>query len=221
MVDQIESTFFIKNLFLFLDEKIKLKLARYNKRLQNNIGINISHYMLFSNRYIIFEGKEKGKEYDSTYNYLTFEGEYLNGERNGKGREYHDNGKLKFEGEYLNGKKNGKAKEYNKDGKLEFEGEYLNGKKNGKGKEFYFHKKSILIFEGEYLNGKKWNGKEYEDNNLVLELKEGKGYKNSQRFKGEYLNGEKNGKGKEYSGIGGLLFEGEYYKGKKWKRERI
>ena len=216
MLLNIKSSFFIRKLFALLYEKVKLKLAKYNKKLQNDIEISITNYMLFSDKYIIFEGKDKGKEYDSTYDFLTFEGKYLNGERNGKGKEYHNNGKLKFEGEYLNGKKNGKGKEYNRYGKLEFEGEYLNGKRNGKGRESHSYYYAQLIFEGEYLNGKKWNGKEYEDNNLVLELKEGKGYKNGKCFKGEYLNGEKNGKGKEYDLSGVLLFEGEYYKGKKW-----
>ena len=31
-----------------------------------------------------------------------------------------------------------------------------------------------LIFEGEYLDGKKWNGKCYNINNLIYELKDEK-----------------------------------------------
>ena len=90
---------------------------------------------------------------------------------NGKGKEYYDNGKLKFEGEYLNGEKNGKGKEYDDNGNLKF--------------------------EGEYLNDLKWNGKGYDPyNNIVYELKDGKGL-----FK-------------EYYDAGELLFEGEYLNGK-------
>jgi len=82
---------------------------------------------------------------------LRFEGEYLNGERHGKRKEYHYNGNLDFEGEYLIGYRYGKGKEYNDDGNLKFEGEY-----------FY---------------GKRWNGNGYdESNNIIYELKNGKGY---------------------------------------------
>ena len=108
----IKSKYIIKILFFHLDEKIKLKLIKYDKNLQNTIDINLNNYKFFSGRYIEFEADGKGKEY---YGYnndeLKFEGEYLNGERNGKGKEY-DDGKLLFEGEYLNGERNGKGKEY-------------------------------------------------------------------------------------------------------------
>ena len=92
------------------------------------------------------------------------------------------------------------VKEYVGD-KLEYEGEYLNGKRNGKGKEY---DRGKLIFEGEYINGKKWNGKVFDNNNLIYELKEGKGYikqydnDGKLKYECEYLNGELNGKGKEF-----------------------
>ena len=35
-------------------------------------------------------------------------------------------------------------------------------------------------------------------------------------FEGEFKNGERNGKGKEYDDKGKLIFEGEYFNGKKW-----
>ena len=125
----IKSKYIIKILFYHLDEKIKLKLIKYDKNLQNIIDINLNNYIFFSGRYIEFEADGKGKEYDS-YDRLKFEGEYLNGKRNGKGKEYYRNGTLGFEGEYLNGERNGKGKEYYWDnGKLKFEGEYLNGKR--------------------------------------------------------------------------------------------
>ena len=123
----IKSEYTIKILFFHLDEKIKLKLIKYDKNLQNTIDINLNNYIFFSKRYIEFEADGKGKEYDS-YDRLKFEGEYLKGKRNGKGKEYYDV-KLKFEGEYLNGKRNGKGKEYDEDGKLRFEGEFLNDKR--------------------------------------------------------------------------------------------
>ena len=102
-----------------------------------------------------------------------------------------------------------------------FEGEYLNGKRNGTGREYFID--NILRFEGIYLNGKKWEGKGYDKlNNIVYELKEGKGfikeydYENGNLiFEGEYLNGEKNGKGKEYNYFGKLIYEGEYLNGKR------
>ena len=61
------------------------------------------------------------------------------------------------------------------------------------------------MFEGEYLNDKIWEGKGYDkNNNIVFELKNGKGlikeYNNEGDliFEGEYSNGERHGKGKEY-----------------------
>ena len=113
-------------LFSHLDEKIKLKVIKYNKKLQNNINIKLINYKFYSGRYIIYETKIKGKEYIRHNNILVFEGEYLNGKRNGKGKEYDDNSNLKYEGEYRNGKEfigvkydiyhinntNGKGKEY-------------------------------------------------------------------------------------------------------------
>ena len=196
MLENIKSSFFIKIIFSFLDEKTKLKLVKYNKSLQNNININLINYKILSGRYIIYEENGNIKEYSSYDDVLEFEGEYLNGERNGKGKEYYK-GNLIFEGEYLNGKRNGKGKEYNKEGNL--------------------------IFDGEYLNGKKWNGKGYDDkNNIIYELKNGTGhikeydYFGKFIFEGEYLNGERNGKGKEYDYYDGKLsFEGEYLNGKR------
>ena len=133
---------------------------------------------------------------------------------------YNDKGKLKFEGDHMNGKRNGKGIEYDCFGKVIIEVEYLNGERNRKGKEYYNNGK--LKFRDQYVNGKKWEGKGYDDsNNIVYELKEGKGlvkeydYGNL-RFEGVYLNGLRNGKGKEFdSFIGNLIFEGEYLNGKK------
>ena len=192
----------------------------------------------------------KGKEFDDFFQYLIFEGEYKNGKRNGKGKEYKyelNDIRYIFEGEYLNNKKisgvsytqegnkqydrkefklkNGKIKEYNFNNKLIFEGEYINGERNGKGKEYYSIYHGIK-FEGIYINGKKWEGKGYDSlNNLIYELKGGKGFikeydENEDLIcECEYKNGLKNGKGKEYYYEDDekidLLYEGEYLNGLK------
>ena len=109
----------------------------------------------------------------------------------------------------------GKVKEYDSlFGNLLFKGEYLNGKRNGKGKEYDIFGK--VIFEGEYKDGKPWTGKGYKKNEIIYELKNGKGFVKSKLYEGEYLNGEKNEKGKEYDDYGKLIFEGDYKNGKKW-----
>ena len=80
-----------------------------------------------------------------------------------------------FTGSYIVYEENGKVKEYDDySHDLRFEGEDLNGIRNGKGKEYniFF---GGLIFEGEYLNGKR-NGKGYYENNIIYELKNGKGH---------------------------------------------
>ena len=128
MLDNIKSIFFIKIVFLHLNDENKLKLVKYNKSLKNKLDINLINYKIFSRRYIQYECNGIAKEYSSIDNRLKFEGEYLNGKRNGKGKEYYEKSQLKFEGNYLNGKRNGKGKEYYLNGKIRFEGEYLNGK---------------------------------------------------------------------------------------------
>ena len=200
-------------------KKTKLKLIKYNKQIQNQIDINIINYRLLSKKYIIYETKEKGKEYDSYNHNLIYDGEYLNGKRNGKGKEYdRTTQQLIYEGEYLKGKRNGKAKEYYN---------YYNSSKgnifsNGKAKEYYNSSKGhILKFEGEYFNNKIWNGKLYDKKNENFsEIKEGKGFikeyniNNNLIFEGEYLNGERY-KGKDYYDNGKLNFEREYFNGRR------
>ena len=99
---------------------------------------------------------------------------------------------------------------------LIFKGNYL----NGKGKEYYLDGK--LLSEGEYLNNKKWNLKLYDLNdNIISELKDGKGYFNINDefngyfFESEFINGLPNGKGKEYYFTNYLKYEGEYLNGKR------
>ena len=228
MVENIKSSYIAKFIFSYLDEKVKLKIIKYNKTLQNKLQINIVNYKTFSKKYIVQDGNGKIKIYDALYNQLLYKGGYVNGKKSGYGKEYNNSNKLIFIGEYFKGKPyNGKYKEYNKyDGNLlVYEGKISKGKKNGKGKEYYGNKK--IKFEGEYLNGKKWKGKFYNYCSYykykVSELKEGKGLieewsgdrNDDDRFKGEYLNGERNGKGKIYNGRGMLIFEGEFINGEK------
>ena len=168
------------------------------------------------------------KEYDYSGK-LQFEGEYKNGQRNGNGKEYDSNAELVFEGEYLNGEKNGIGKDYYSKGTLHFEGEYLNGEKHGKGKVYNYN--GELTFEGEYKSNKKWIGKGFNGaDNIVYELKDGKGYIKEYRygkleFEGDFFNGQKSGKGKKYYNKK-LMFDGEYLydmklKGKEYINEKL
>ena len=112
MLENIKSSYIVKKLFSNLEERNKLKLSKYNKRLQNIMNISLINYMTYTYKYIIYEDNGKGKEYN-IYDKLIYEGEYKCGERNGKGKEYDDYyDNLTFEGEYLNGKRNGNGKEY-------------------------------------------------------------------------------------------------------------
>jgi len=218
MLENIKSSFFIRTIISFLDEKAKLKLVKYNKTLQNMIDINLINYRILSKRYIVYGENGNVEEYSSLNDGLLFEGKYLNGKRNGNGKEFSYNGKLTFDGEYLNGKRSGKGKEFSYKGKLKYEGKYLNGKKEGKGIEFGYDGKSK--FEGEFKDGKKWSGKGYDDkNNIIYEIKNGLEYIKEFGilgrliYEGEYSNGQINGKGKEYDQEGNLEYEGEYKNG--------
>ena len=244
-MENIKSTYFIQVIFNFIKDRKKLLMVKYNKKLQNTINVNLINYKVFSGRYIIYETKKFGKEYNGCNDKLLYEGEYLKGEKNGKGRhydlfgnlvfegfylngkrwrgkncEYNRDGQLLFEVEYLNGEFQGKYKGYYSNGKLEYEIEYLNGKKNGKFQGYFYDKK--LKCEGEYSYGKLLKLKTYNpSHNSIYELTDGKGYikgyysNGDLEYEAEYLNGEKNGKGKEYYDNGQIKFEGEYLNGKK------
>ena len=70
----IKSTFILTKVFSIIDEQRKLDLIKYNKRLQHKININNLNYKLFGGKYIIYETKEKGREYDGCSNKLIYEG---------------------------------------------------------------------------------------------------------------------------------------------------
>ena len=178
ILSHIKSKHILKDIFFYINNKEKLKLINYNKKIQKLIEVDINDYMKTSRKCRKVLKNGKGLEFELNTNQWIFKGEYLNGKRNGKGKEYYHNNKLLFEGEYINGKRNGKGKEYYYDDKLKFEGEYINGERNGKGKEYYDCGK--LKFEGEYLNGERnGKGKEYY-------------YDGKLKFEGEYLNGKRN-----------------------------
>ena len=221
MLDNIKSSYYPRIIFSFVDERIKLILIKYNKKLQNQIDISLINYINFSRKYIIKEENGKGKEYNGINNRLIYDGEFLNGKRNGFGKEYDINGCLLYEGEYLNGERNGQGKEYNYFGELIFQGTYLKNKTwkgiiyNGDGailKELdnsdnniiKLYERGKLVFEGEYLNGEiNGKGNEYSIKGKMI-------------YNGEYMNDKRNGKGKEYDSEGKLIFEGDFYNGKKW-----
>ena len=247
MLRKIRSKYITKNIFSYINEKTKLNLIKFNKKLQKELFIKIINYQILSGRYIEYETNDTIKEYNAYNDLLIYEGEFKEGKRNGKGKEYNNEGKLIYEGEYLNGIVNGKGKKFN-NGILMFEGEYLNGLVNGKGKEYDIDNNIMfegeylngirwngkgkdydinnnIIFEGEYLKGNRWNGKIYDisNNNIMIELKEGKGlinyfYENKKiKFKGEYLNG-KIYKSKVSNDLDILFIENELLNEQEWNK---
>ena len=66
-----------------------IKEASLNKNIQLNLGIKIIDFRRLSERYIIYEEKGKGEEYDSYGNNLIYKGTFVNGKRfNRNGKEY-------------------------------------------------------------------------------------------------------------------------------------
>ena len=143
LLGKIKSKVNLNRTLLYLDEKIKLQLIKYNNDLKNKIDLNLYNYKVFSGRYILYETKGKGKEYCTDDDRLLFEGEFKNGER-WKGKEYDIIYYLREN--YLNGEKR-KGKEYGVFKRLIFEGEYLHERRNGKGKEYDVD--DNILFEGE------------------------------------------------------------------------
>ena len=78
MLRNIKSSYFIKKIFSYLNESSKLKLIKYNKKLQANLGIKLLNYKIYGGKYIIYENNTKGKEYDGRDDTLLFEGEFIN-----------------------------------------------------------------------------------------------------------------------------------------------
>ena len=60
MLKNIKSLYFIKFIFVYVDEKQKLKIVKCNKRLQKDICISIMNDKLFTGKYIIYESNRIG-----------------------------------------------------------------------------------------------------------------------------------------------------------------
>ena len=245
MLTKIKSIKILKNIFSFLKENIKLKIIIYNKALQDKLNISSEKYKKESNKILLIEENGFGKIMHQTNKFVFFEGKFENGNKNGKGKEYQiiltelkkKNTKIIISNEkeineyfrkyvFKEGCKRDKidykGKEFNFEIKLKFEGEYLNGKRNGKGTEYGYI--DNILFEGEYLDGKRWNGNGIEFDKKKLKIFNCR-YKNGKKISGKiYSNsGERrieyefnNGKVKEYDSMGNIIFEGEYYDGKRW-----
>ena len=71
MLKNIKSSYILKETLSYLIELNKLKLVKYNKSLQKAININVTDYKIFNGRnvgkIIIYESKEKVKEYDLSH----------------------------------------------------------------------------------------------------------------------------------------------------------
>ena len=196
MLNSILSEYFIRNMFFYIYNKRQLKLVRYNKKLQQILHVNLDHFKIYSDKYILYKGVGLWKEYTSSDDRLIYEGEYLDGQRNGFGKEYDKKGKIIFEGEYINGKRwDGTFKTYYDNGNILFDCEYVKGKINGVG---YDINKNIVNF----ISDGKMTMKEYDEVGELI-------------YEGEYLNFKKNGLGKQYY-FDKLIFEGEYLNGKRW-----
>jgi len=191
MLEKIRSVYVLRMPFSLLHSHKFYKLIKYNKSLQEKLEINIINFMEYSGKYIIYETKEKGKEYDIYNNKLIYQGEFLDGERNGEGKEYYYNKpgkheKINYYEEYIKNKK-----------RVKFVGEYLKGKIwNGK---VYDRKGDIICV---IKNGDGYI-EEYYKYNFI-------------KFVCKFHKGEFNGKGKSYSFFGQLNFEGDYLNGNKW-----
>ena len=172
----------------------------------------------------LFDHRVRGKYYISKYmnNILEYEGEYLY-DKKWEGKGYDHKGNVIYELIYGTGK----VKEYNDKNKLIFEEEYLYDndriwKLKGM---FYFDLYEMIIKEYlsqiEIKNTKAYIKKYFNNYSGILE------------FESEYIldeinyrNGDwifdfdkrnKNGKGKKYYNNGKIKFDGEFFKGKKWK----
>ena len=51
-LEKIKSSYFVKKIFYYIDESRKLKIVKYNKKMQNKIDLSIINYRIFSRKYI-------------------------------------------------------------------------------------------------------------------------------------------------------------------------
>ena len=86
MLENLKSSYNLKNIFSFVEEKRKLIILKNNTFFQNKLDINAINIEKLCRRNIIFEenGNGNGEESTKKYHILLFKGEYLNFKRNGK-----------------------------------------------------------------------------------------------------------------------------------------
>ena len=75
MLKKIKCCYFVNMLFQHLNDENTLKLLKYNKSLQNKIGLNLSNYKVFSGKYVIIDKNGIGREFNIYDDSLLFEGE--------------------------------------------------------------------------------------------------------------------------------------------------
>ena len=64
MLKNIKSEYFIKIIFMHLNNYRQLKTIKYNKYLQNKLNIDLYNYKIFKGNYIEYDKKGIIKEYD-------------------------------------------------------------------------------------------------------------------------------------------------------------
>ena len=183
-----------KGIKAYFDESGEiLRLYEWNEGLE----------MPFNGFYKLYD--EKNKKW--------IEGEYRDGIRNGACKEYEENGKLLFDGYFENGKKlnlvrlpemNGYWKEFDDNGALK-----CVCKKDKDGQN-----EGVCYF---YENGKLKKISEWKQGREVATSGYYKFYDDSKGiwYEGKYRNGIREGKSKEYSRNGNILFEGYTINGNK------
>ena len=77
----IKSSYIIKKVLSFLNEKQILNIILYNNELQKICLFDIQDYKKISGKYKIGEKYGKGREFIKDTNRLIFEGEYINGKK--------------------------------------------------------------------------------------------------------------------------------------------
>ena len=77
MYKMIKSKFINQKVFNHLYDAKLLKLIKYNKTLQKKLNISLYNYKIFTGKYIEYDIKGNGKEYNY-YEELLYEGKYLN-----------------------------------------------------------------------------------------------------------------------------------------------
>ena len=73
VLKKVKSKYIVDIFFSYIDEKIKLKIVKYNKHLQNIINIKLINYKFFSRRYIIYNKNGIAREYSGYNDELIFE----------------------------------------------------------------------------------------------------------------------------------------------------